>query len=258
MPEPASRHPRVLVVQNTPAGSLGRFEPWWQEAGLTVDVVHAYKGDPIPDLDDHDGLALLGGGLMPDDDTRGPWLAREREVAAQAIDRSVPVLGICLGGQLLAHVAGGTVRADHGQPEAGSTSLTTREAAEDDPLFAGLAPTFRAMEHHVDQITELPPGAAWLASSERCPIQAFRVGESAWGVQFHPEIDLARVRAWDRGPLVTQGFDPDEVIRQAEADEPQTTPIWRAFAERFAAVVRAGRPLVETTHPAGGSVPNKD
>jgi GMP synthase (glutamine-hydrolysing) len=257
MPEPAPRHPRVLVVQNTPAGGLGRFEPWWREAGLDLDIVRAFDGVPIPDLDDHDGLALLGGGLMPDDDERGPWLARERAVAGQALERSVPVLGICLGGQLLAHVAGGTVRADHGRPEAGSTSLTTREPAERDPLFAELAPTFRATEHHVDQITELPPGAAWLASSERCPIQAFRVGETAWGVQFHPEIDLDRVRAWNRDRLVEQGFDPDEVVRRAAADEPQTAPVWRGFAERFADVVRSGRPLVETVHPGGGSAPKK-
>ncbi len=242
MPESGSRNPRVLVVQNTPAGSLGRFEAWWRETGVEVDIVAAYTGAPIPDLDDHDGLALLGGGLMPDDDERGPWLARERDVTRQALDRAVPVLGICLGGQLLAHVAGGVVQADHGEPEAGSTQLQTREPAAEDPLFAALAPSFLAMEHHVDQITALPPGAAWLASSDRCPIQAFRVGATAWGVQFHPEIDLQRVRAWQREPLVAQGFDPDEVVRRAAADEPATAPVWRAFAERFAAVVRAGSP----------------
>ncbi|WP_152363795.1 type 1 glutamine amidotransferase [Microlunatus speluncae] len=240
MPESATRNPRVLVVQNTPAGGLGRFEGWWREAGVEVDIVPAYTGAPIPDLDDHDGLALLGGGLMPDDDERGPWLAREREVTRQALDRAVPVLGICLGGQLLAHVAGGTVRADHGEPEAGSTRLITHEPAGQDPLFADLTPTFLATEHHVDQITEVPPGAVLLASSERCPIQAFRVGDSAWGVQFHPEIDVRRVQAWDRDRLIEQGFDPDEVVRRAAADEPITAPIWRTFAERFAAVVRSG------------------
>jgi len=238
MHQSAPRPPRVLVVQNDRSGGPGRFERWWQDAGLQVDVVHAYAGEQIPDLDDHDGLALLGGGLMPDDDTGGPWLPREREVSVQARERDIPQLGICLGGQLIAHVAGGTVTARHGLPEAGSTVLTTRPEAADDPLFSGMEPEFRAIEHHVDQITALPEDAVWLASSERCPVQAFRVGPVTWGVQFHPEVAVDRLRQWSTDGLARQGFDPDEVIRQAAADEPHTTPVWQAFAHRFAAVVQ--------------------
>ncbi|MFC7623785.1 type 1 glutamine amidotransferase [Microlunatus sp. GCM10028923] len=237
MAEPA--RPRVLVVQNARQGGLGRFTDWWQESGLALDVVHAYDGDPIPDLDDHDGLVLLGGGLMPDDDAAAPWLARERDVATKALQSGIPQLGICLGGQLLAHVAGGSVRPEHGQPEAGSTVLTRRPEAARDALFGDLEPTFRAIEHHVDQITELPPDAVWLASSERCPYQAFRVGEHSWGVQFHPEVDLDRIRAWNPDNLINQGFDPEQVIKEAAAWEPTSVEVWRGFADRFARVVRS-------------------
>lgn len=238
MSEPA----RVLVVQNARSGGLGRFEPWWQEAGLAITTVHAYAGEPIPDLDGHDGLALLGGGLMPDDDHRAGWLPREREITAAAVDSGRPLLGICLGGQLLAHVAGGTVRAEHGLPEAGSTTLTRRAEADDDPLFGPLPDEFLATENHVDQITELPADAAWLAHSERCPVQAFRVGDLAWGMQFHPEVDADRIRAWDPDRLAAKGFDHDEVVREAESTEPHTEPVWRAFAERFASLVQQQSP----------------
>lgn len=232
---------RVLVVQNAERTSLGRLEKWWAEDGLDLDVVRAYAGEPIPDLDpssDAAGLVLLGGGLMPDADEQAPWLPRERAVTAAAIEAGLSILGICLGGQLLAHVAGGKVRAKHGQAESGSTTLTRRAAAAGDLLFDPLPETFSAIEHRVDMITELPPGAAWLASSEACPIQGFRVGRCAWGVQFHPEVDADGVASWSQDGLRRGGFDPVEVVRRARADEPSSEPVWRAFATRFAEVVQ--------------------
>lgn len=238
---PIQDQPRILVVQNSEGSSLGRFEAWWAEDGLDVTIIKAYDGEVIPDLADFDALVMLGGGLMPDADEKAPWLVREREVAAVAIETQLPLLGICLGGQLLAHVGGGTVQAEHGAPESGSTELTRRDDAVGDRLFGPLPPNFLAMEHRVDAITELPKDAVWLASSEACPIQGFRIGDRAWGLQFHPEIGAERVARWDRDSLIQQGYDPDEVVRAAEAAEPTVLPIWRAFANRFAQVVHGDR-----------------
>ncbi|MTE18889.1 type 1 glutamine amidotransferase [Streptomyces sp. TRM43335] len=233
--------PRVLAVQHTPNGGPSRFGRWLAEGGLALDVIRAYDGTPLPGRLSHRALLVLGGGYLPDDDERAPWLAPTRALVSQALDDGVPVFGICLGGQMLALLAGGTVAAEHGRPEMGSTALTLRPEAEDDPLFRGLPRRTTAIEHHVDAVTELPRGARWLAESEHCPYQAFAVGDRAWGTQFHPEATAARVRTWDPERLARHGFDPVETVRRAEADEPAAAEVWRTVALRFAALVRDGR-----------------
>lgn len=233
----------VLVVQNTPSGGPGPMGTWFTEAGLHPQVIHAHTGEPLPAQLEGRPLIVLGGGFLPWDDERAPWLPAVRRLTGQALQHSTPMLGICLGAQLLAHVAGGTVRGRHGEPECGSTPIRLRAQAHDEPLFGGLATVTPAIEHHVDAITALPPGAVWLADSERCPYQGFRVGECAWGVQFHPEATLGWVRRWDREWLRTHGFDPQRLYAQAEADEAASTAAWQAFTHRFAKVVTdsAGR-----------------
>lgn len=231
---------RVLAVQNTPGGGPGRLGEWLSEEGLELDVVHAYDGDPLPEnLVRHQAVLFLGGGYMPDADERAPWLVPGRALMDEALRTGVPVLGVCLGAQLLAYVAGGTVEAEHGAPEAGSTPLTLRAEAASDPLFHELPTRVNAVEHRVDAITDLPPGANWLAESERCPIQAFRVGEHAWGVQFHPEATPARIRCWDADYLHEQGFDRDELVRTAERHEPASRATWHEVTRRFATFVKS-------------------
>ena len=222
----------VLIVQNSRSGGPGRFGGWLEEAGLRLDVVHAYDGAPVPDRLAHDAMIMLGGGYLPSDDARAPWLAPTRDLMARALKDGVPLFGICLGGQMIAEVAGGEVTGDAGAPENGSVPLTLRPEAADDALFRDLPEVVPAIEHHVDAITALPPGAVWLAETARCPYQAFRVGERAWGVQFHPEVLPERIRQWR-----ADGFDPAEVYATALADEPISTPIWHQVAQRFAALV---------------------
>ncbi|MEU0016424.1 type 1 glutamine amidotransferase [Streptomyces rochei] len=229
---------RLLVVQNGPGGGPGRFGDWLTAEGTALDVVRAHAGAPLPRRLAHDGVMVLGGGYLPDDDVRAPWLAPTRALVAEALERGAPVFGICLGGQLLAQVAGGTVRGEHGAPEFGSTPLTLRPEAGDDPLLSGLPRRVTAVEHHVDAVTALPPDAAWLMESERCPYQAFRVGDRAWGVQFHPEADAARVRSWNPERIRARGLDPVALARRAERDEPAARAVWHEVARRFAAVLR--------------------
>lgn len=234
----------VLVVQNQPGGGPRRFGEWLTEDGLKLDIVSGHQGRMPPStVQHHDAVLVLGGGFLPDDDARAPWLAPTRGLVRDALDTGTPVLGICLGAQLLALVAGGVVEGDVGAPEAGSTPIRRRDAADGDPLFGALPDRFPAIEHHVDAITKLPTDAVWLAESDRCPIQGFRVGATAWGTQFHPEVTPDRLLGWDRDRLIGQGFDPEELCATAIADEPVSTPLWRGMAARFAAVVRdrAGR-----------------
>ncbi|WKX69240.1 type 1 glutamine amidotransferase [Streptomyces sp. XD-27] len=237
-----SRGQAVLVIQNTPSGGLERMGGWLREAGLLLEVVHAHTGEPPPATLGHRALVVLGGGFLPCEDERAPWLPAVRHLTGQALQDGNPMLGICLGAQLLAHVAGGTVRGRHGAPEYGSTPIRLRAGAHDDPLFGGLPAVAPAIEHHVDAIAELPPGAVWLAESERCPYQGFRVGDSAWGVQFHPEAAAAQIRCWDQERLREQGFDPDRLYAQATADEPASAAAWKAFTHHFAKAITRGSP----------------
>lgn len=230
--------PSILVVQHAEGGGPHRIGDWLRQCGAELDIVHGYTGaDVIPDTLTHDAMIVMGGGYLPDADDRADWLAPTRRLVQQALDNDVPYMGVCLGGQILAHVAGGVVEGDVGAPEAGSTPIRLRSDVDADALFHGLPQELTAMEHHVDAITKLPANAIWLAHSDRCPNQAFRVGARAWGFQFHPEMTPDRILGWGAEKLASQGFDRDDLHAQAVRDEPASTPVWRTVVERFATLV---------------------
>lgn len=228
---------RVLVVLNSPTSLMGRLEQWLPEAGLEPVLT---PGAELPEnLDGFGGLVLLGGGFMPDDDVHHPFLARERRLTTEALDLEMPLLGLCLGGQLLAHVTGGGVTAKSGETERGMCALTVLPAAADDPLFGDLPgipdEPLWMIENHEDSVTALPPSATLLVSSGECPIQAFRVGERAWGMQFHPEVRPERVATWDEAALSEQGIDraalaAAAMVRAAE-NEAQSRALIRAWTD---------------------------
>jgi len=225
----------VLVVVNDEGSGLRRFEPWLNEFGTRVTTV---SGEQIPGAaDDFDGVILLGGGFMPDDYERAPWLPTERALATSALKTNTPLLGICLGAQLLAQIAGGVVKASYGAPERGSTMIRLLPEAADDPVFAGLPETIPMIQHHRDRITELPPTAVHLASSDECPIQAFRVGPTAWGVQFHPEQLADRLRTWDPDALAREGFDHEQLIETAASNEPAAEKAARQLLSAWVATL---------------------
>jgi len=227
---------RVLIIENDRESGPGRLLDWLDDRGLSPVVVRAWDGEPVPaTVEGHAALILLGGGMLPDEDERSPWLPAERALLRAAHGR-VPVLGICLGAQLLAHTFGGEVQGKYGQPEKGVTSLTVLPAAADDVLLAGLPSTVRAVESHQDQITRLPEDAVLLMSSERCTNQMLRIGAS-WGVQFHPEVEAERVRRWDPERLRSLGFDPDVVVADAERYAVELEKTWSAVVGRFLALV---------------------
>jgi GMP synthase (glutamine-hydrolysing) len=222
----------VLMIENDSGSGPGRLLDWLDQRGMTANVVRAWDGEPIPEsAEGYAALVLLGGGMLPDDDERSPWLPAERKLLLAAHGQ-VPVLGICLGGQMLAHTFGGEVLAKYGLPEKGVTELTLSSAAADDPLLAHLPAVVRAVESHQDQITRLPDDAVLLMSSERCTNQMLRIGQS-WGVQFHPEVTADRVRRWSPERLRSLGFDPETVVADVDkyADELEQT--WSVVFGRF-------------------------
>ncbi|MGN6412949.1 type 1 glutamine amidotransferase [Flexivirga sp.] len=231
----------VTVIRNDVDSGPGRIPDWAAAAGVAVDLIKADEGEAVPRrADGLDAVVLLGGGFLPDADDRKPWLPAERALVRDCLDHRVPVLGICLGAQLLAHVGGGRVEGDYGMPEKGVTRLMPQADAADDVLFQPLSghPTV-GIESHRDQITELPDDARLLMSSERCRHQAFRLGDAAWATQWHPESSAERVATWDENNLRTLGFDPADVKRVAQERGAELEQTWQAFFGRFLDVVRA-------------------
>ncbi|MFD1825896.1 type 1 glutamine amidotransferase [Mumia zhuanghuii] len=255
-----TRRPEVLVVQNSPTSGGGRLPDWLEAEGVSPNRIAGE--DLAPTLTGVDGIVLLGGGFMPDDDERSPWLAQERRLVVQALQAEVPLLGICLGAQLLAICAGGEVTEKSGETERGSCGVTLLPAAADDAMFAELAAygELRMIQNHEDSVTALPPGADLLATSDECRVEAFRVGMSAWGVQFHPEVGAERLRSWDEAALQADGYDRAALIAGAEADASRNEEQSRALIAAFARVVHESAARADAdeaaAEPANGDEPD--
>ena len=139
---------------------------------------------------------VLGGEMGACEDHRAPWLGQVRAMLAEATVNGQAVLGICLGAQMLAVACGGRVKpiAPGGEMGLGRIELTAE--ARSDRLFGPIASPAEAVQWHNDEVVQMPEGAVLLASSLACRVQAFRIGDRAWGVQFHPEVTGAVLRAW--------------------------------------------------------------
>jgi GMP synthase-like glutamine amidotransferase len=246
----------ALVVENDPSNDVRRLGEWLTEAGLELVTVRPPAGDPLPEkLDGHAALVVLGGAQHPYPDPAGEpgarWFPALESLLRKAVRQRVPTLAICLGAQLLATAHGGTVELSTAGPEIGPRLVGKRDAAEQDPLFVRVPLAPDVFQWHHDEITELPFGAVLLAASTRYPVQAFRLGERAWGLQFHIECDTAMVADWARSGapvLADLGRDPADVVAAADAVMIDMEEVWQPFAARFAALA-LGRLAVPAAAP---------
>lgn len=231
---------RALLVQHTTTEGPGWLAEWLPAAGVEFDVVRPYAGEPLPAAVGADALVVMGGPMGATDDRIAPWLPRTRELLRQAVAAAVPVLGVCLGGQLLAVACGGRVERGAAGPELGMGEIRLRPVAATDPLFSDLPPVVGAVQWHFDAVTELPADAVWLAESAAYRHQAFRIGERAWGLQFHIEAPVSTVAGWagnDAAEVHAAGLEVERLIDRLAAAQPELTLTWRGVVERWAALV---------------------
>jgi len=225
----------VLVLQHAPhegPGLIGRA----LDAPLRVRTVLDLVDPVLPALDEMSGVVVMGGPMDADDVRAHPGLAAERDLLAAAVDADVPVLGVCLGMQLLGLALGARLLRRHGS-EVGFAPV---ELLADDPLLGALGDRPTVLHWHDDAV-ELPAGATLLASSATTPVQAFRAG-SALGLQFHAEVDAALLDLWLGTSAMTAALDPDDVAA-IRADGAQHLPALLPAAEKlfagFGELVRA-------------------
>jgi len=188
-------HPTLLVIQHVPWETPHRILGGCGE--LEVRTAEPLTGDPLPNHAEISGVLVMGGPMNVDEVERYPGLAAERDWLADAAKREMPILGICLGAQLLARALGAEVRAGEGA-EIGFAPLEIHDPA--DPMVGALAPETTVLHWHGD-VFDLPKGAVPLASSAQTKYQAFRHG-NAWGLLFHAEADVALIDKWLAEPTM--------------------------------------------------------
>lgn len=232
--------PRLLVLQPSKSDPLAKLGDWLETEGVELHLVELQEEPAPASLDGYQGVVCLGGEMGALDDVDHPWLADVRKLLSSAVAKKVPVLAICLGAQLLAAATGGQVRRGPQGPEVGVLLVAKRDVAGNDPLFADLPWTPDVLQFHLDEVHVLPPGAEHLAASPKYPNQAFRVGTSAYGLQFHIETTPEIVLNWaakdpESAACARSHHFDQEFLVEAHRDFEE---VWQPFAARFAKLVR--------------------
>jgi GMP synthase (glutamine-hydrolysing) len=227
----------VLVAQSDDAVPIGAFGPPLREQGIDLVVWRASQEAPAASLSGHAGLVVLGGAANPDQDSRFPWLEQERRLLREALEGSLPVLGSCLGAELLVQVLGGEV-GPLAQPEIGWVGVQAHHAAGDDPLYRSLPSRLHAFEWHAYGFAP-PPGSVLLATSPAAT-QAFRFGDHAWGLQCHLEATADTIQRWIASypdQLRTARIDPARLARETSQHATRQQQHAFALGRAFAAVI---------------------
>ena len=228
--------PRALHIMNESSGPARVFVEALEERGFEIVTVSPHAGQ-LPDSPEGFAAILSGGGTADTHQTdEHPWLIHEVALLRAAIEAGVPTMGLCLGAQLLTEAAGGTVYRCE-PPEVGWYEVEAGPDAASDPVMGALPPRFMAMQWHL-YACELPSAATELARNAVC-LQALRIGEAAWGTQFHIETTREILESWaDMAPDELARFGYDRARYDAELDRYGAAheAIGRDMAGRFAQV----------------------
>jgi GMP synthase (glutamine-hydrolysing) len=225
---------RVLAIVHQPDAGPGVFAEEMRARGVNLDRwLIAERAEPPGDPAGYDAVMTFGGAMNTHEEEKHPWLRREKELLAQLLDGGVPLLGACLGTQLLAEAAGGEVRRA-GEPEIGWHRVTRTPEARGDPILGSR--DFEAFQWHSYEAVP-PSGAVILARSAICP-QAYRIGERAWGIQFHAEVSTADLEKWidewdEDEDAVRIGLDPEALRTESREKIAEWNRFGRELCGRF-------------------------
>jgi len=198
---------RILVVQNSRTAPIGLLGDYLSEFGADLVTITPPDGEPLPpDAGGFDGAVVLGGPQSAADDGTSPYIPRLLDLMRGFAESDRPILGICLGAQLLARAHGERVY-KHSLMERGFKPVESTPAGADDPVMGALGPVWHIMQWHYDTF-DLPKDAVLLATGPECANQAFRMGDSQYGLQFHPEVNPEIVRDWVSR---AEGATPEEI-----------------------------------------------
>jgi GMP synthase-like glutamine amidotransferase len=214
---------RVLAVIHGTNARGGVFEDAVREAGHSYEEWDPAWGAPLPE---HHAVFVFGGTMHPDTEEANPWLRGENELIQDWLERGVPTLGICLGAQLLAKAEGFRVYPLPGGPEDAWVPVELTPAAQEDPVFGVLPDRFDALAVHV-YTYDVPERAEVMVEGPRCN-QAFRIGERAWAIQFHPEATAETVHGW-----LFDGRDVPEGRDEVWAETQERIEAWNELGRRL-------------------------
>lgn len=191
---------KVLVFQHVAHEILGTLNPLLKEQKFRVRYIN-YERDPDsrPSIEKYDGLIILGGHMGVYEADKYTHIRIEMQIIEEALKKNIPVLGICLGAQILAHVLGANVK-KHTQKEIGWCDVHLTSSGAKDKLLSHFKKSEKIFQMHGDTF-EIPKSAEHLAYSEVCEGQAFRYGEKVYGLQFHLEVDRPMIERWLKNPV---------------------------------------------------------
>ncbi|HET7809942.1 MAG TPA: gamma-glutamyl-gamma-aminobutyrate hydrolase family protein [Steroidobacteraceae bacterium] len=225
---------KLLVFQHSAREPLGILDPMLRQHGFRIRYLNfSRQPDLQPDVSRYDGLVVLGGAMNVDQSDRYPHLTAEIGAIQEALKRDIPILGICLGAQLLAAALGANVR-PHSVREIGWYRLHPTSHAQSDRLCRHFDGSQHVFQWHAYTF-DLPPGAVHLASTATCPNQAFRYGDKAYGLQFHPEADHELIQRWLHVPeyrAEAEASGPQHQLEHILRDTHGHAPHARAVSER--------------------------
>ena len=225
----------VLVLQHDPHDGPGYLGEALLRRGASLTIVRLDEGEAVPDISAYDMVLVMGGTMNVYQEDKYPWLKGETAAIRRAVEEDKAVLGVCLGGQLLAKAMDASVHVG-AATEIGLIPIALTEGGKVDPLFEGLS-QLEAVEWH-DDTFDIPTGAVALACSEGCANQAFRFGQRAYGLQFHPEVSPKMLAEW----IKASGETSSDKSSFQQAVETKVTALQNQAERLIDNFLRQGRP----------------